>query len=70
MLVTYQVSVWQNFHHWLREELGQEGCRKVEGEVLAILAGILGHLHHGLRADGQEESGRVEHFAFFNLNQN
>jgi len=48
----YQIGVGQNLKHGVFEELTQEWGREVEGEVLSVLAGVLGNLHHRVRAHG------------------
>ena len=68
-LTTYHVGIGQNLPHGILEELRDEGGGEVEGEVLSVLAGVLGYLDHGRRAHRQEEAGGVVDLALFNLSK-
>lgn len=52
--------------HGIFEELTEERRRQVHSEMLASIgSGMLRNLEHRVRADGEEESGRVEDLGLF-----
>ena len=60
------VGVLEDVLERLLEELTDEGGREIDAELfVGVLCRVLGHLEHGVRADGDEESGAVKDLGLF-----